>query len=56
MIERKDKIMEKAVKEGINIFKSKGDISGLASLRKANVPNDVINRVIFEPHKIRSTD
>ena len=56
MVNRNNKVIEKAVKEGIRISRDKGDAYAFLSLKKSNVPNEVIKRVLFEPHKIRSTD
>lgn len=56
MVNRNNKVTEEAVKEGIRISRFKGNAFAFLSLRKSNVPEAVILRVIFEPHKIRSTD
>ena len=56
MLDRKNKVMEEAVREGIKIYRSKGDIFAVISLKKSKVLNEVINRDIFEPHRIRCTD
>ena len=56
MVNRNNKVTEEAVKEGIRISRSKGEAYAFLGLRKSKVPNAVILRVIFQPHKIRSTE
>ena len=56
MLNRNNKVIEEAVKEGIRISRFKGDAYAFLSLKKSNVPKEVIHRIIFEPHNIRSTD
>lgn len=56
MQNRNNKDIAAAVKNGISISRIKGDAYAFLSLKKSNVPNDVIKRIIFEPHKIRITD
>ena len=56
MLNRNNKVIEEAVKEGIRISMLKGDAYAFLSLKKSNIPKEVIHRFIFEPHNIRSTD
>ena len=56
MLSRNNKVMEEAVKEAIKIYRNEGDFSAVLILKKSKVPNQIINRVIFEPHRIRCTD
>ena len=56
MLNRNNKVIEEAVKEGIRISRFKGDAYAFLSLKKSNVPKEVILRVLFQPHKIRGSD
>ncbi len=55
MYVRKDKITEEAVKKGVEMS-MRNFRSAVKLMTKAKVPYKVIDRVLFEPHKIRSTD
>ena len=56
MVNRNNKVTEEAIKEGIRISRIKGDAFAILSLRKSKIHDEVIKRIILEPHKIRSSD
>ena len=56
MQNRNNKDIAAAVKNGISISRIKGDAYAFLSLKKSNVPDKVILRVLFQPHKIRGSD
>ena len=56
MIERENKLSEIATKKGIKLSKIYSLASARRIMQQASLPNHVIERVLYEPNKIRSTD
>ena len=56
MIARVNKLSEIATKQGIKISKNYSIASARRVMLNANLPKHAIERVLYEPHKIRSTD
>ena len=56
MIIRENKLSEIATKKGINLSKIYSLTAISKLLKQANIPIDVIQRVLNQPSKIRSTD
>jgi hypothetical protein len=56
MIKRDNKIFEIAAKHGIEMARKSHFASARKMMEKTVVPHPVIERVLYEPHKIRSTD
>lgn len=53
---RKNNLFEQVVKKGIEMSKHNHIRSAGQMMSKAGIPCLVINRVLYEQHKIRSTD
>jgi hypothetical protein len=53
---RDNAILEKKVNRGIISLKLKGREAAYKFMTKAGIPIPVIDRVLFEPHRLRSTD
>ena len=56
MIKRENKLAEVAIKRGIKLSKTHGLASAHRVMQQANLPTQIIQRVLNEPEKIRSTD
>lgn len=56
MIERKGGIFDLAVKQGIEMAKNGQFVSATKMMSKTGLPLIVIERVLYEPHNIRSSD
>ena len=56
MIERNNKIFEIAVKKGAEMSREKQYASAYKMMRKIGLSDFLIERVLYEPHNIRSTD
>lgn len=56
MIMRKNKVFEKLVRKGIEMSKGKHYRTAEKMLVKAGIPYIVVDRVLYEPHNVRSTD
>lgn len=56
MIARVNKLSEIAIKQAIKISKKYSIASARRVMLNANLPKHVIERVLYEPNKIRSTD
>ena len=56
MIKRNNKIFEIAAKKGAEMSREKYFASASKMMRKIGLPYIVIERVLYEPHNIRSTD
>lgn len=56
MIERENKLSEIAIKNAIKLSKTYSLASARRVMQQANLPNHIIERVLYEPNKIRNTD
>ena len=56
MIDRKNKLVEIAIKKAIKLSKTHSFTSARRVLEQANFPDHIVERVLFEPHNIRKTD
>ena len=56
MINRNNKFFEKAVIKGAEMARKNHYLSAYKMMEEIGLPYIVIERVLFEPHKIRSTD
>lgn len=56
MIRRENKLSAIATKRGIKLSKIYSIASARKSMLQASLPNHVIERVLYDPLKIRSTD
>lgn len=56
MIERKSSMFDLAVKEGIEMSKNGQFVSASKMMSKTGLPLIVIERVLYEPHNVRSSD
>lgn len=56
MINRNNKLFEIAVKKGAVLAREKHYLSASTMMEKTGLPYLVIERVLYEPHNIRSTD
>jgi seryl-tRNA synthetase len=56
MIKRNNKIFEIAAKKGAEMSREKHFAAARKMMRKIGLPYRVIERVLYEPHNIRSTD
>lgn len=56
MIERINKTFEMMAKKGVEMSRKKGFKAARKMLEKAGLPISVIDRVLYEPHNIRSSD
>ena len=56
MIERENKLLALATKRGIELSKIHDLPSVCKLMEEAKLPDHVIDRVLYEPMKIRSTD
>ena len=56
MINRDNKIFEIAAKKGAEMSRKKHYVSAYKMMEKIGLPYIVIERVLYEPHNIRSTD
>ncbi len=56
MIKRKNNTFELAVKKGIEMSKKRHFSSARKMLEKTGLPPLVIERLLYEPHNIRSSD
>jgi hypothetical protein len=53
MIERKNITFNKAVKIGLMLSQTKNFAAAKKMMAKSGLPSGLIQRVIFEPHKVR---
>ena len=56
MIDRQDTNFDLIVRSGIEMSLIEGNLSALKMMEKAGLPCTIIHRVLFEQHKLRSTD
>ncbi len=56
MGERNNKLFETIVKKSVEMSRKKRFAAARKMLEKAGLPTPVIERVLYEPHNIRSTD
>ncbi|MES1986815.1 MAG: hypothetical protein V4440_02080 [Pseudomonadota bacterium] len=56
MIERKSSMFDLAVKQGIEMSKNRQFVSASKMMSKTGLPLIVIERVLYEPHNVRSSD
>lgn len=56
MIKRKNKVFAKIIKKGIEMSRRNHNRSAGIMMTKAGIPYIIIDRVLFEHDKIRSTD
>jgi hypothetical protein len=56
MSNRNNKFFEMVVKKGVEMSRKKRFAAARKMLEKAGLPMPVIERVLYEPHNIRSTD
>ncbi len=56
MITRSNKILEKVIKKGVELARSKKFQLARSEMTKAGVSYLIIDRILFEPHNIRNTD
>ena len=56
MIQRENKLSETAVKNAIKLSKTCTLTSVRRVMQNANMPDHIIERVLYEPNKIRCTD
>ena len=56
MIKRENKLSETAIKNAIKLSKTHSFSSAQRVLQQANLPINIIERVLYEPNKIRHTD
>lgn len=55
-IKRNNPTFEMAAKKGAQMSRKKHFASAIKMMEKTGLPYHVIDRVLFEPHNIRSTD
>jgi hypothetical protein len=55
-IKRNNAIFEIAAKKGAEMSRKKQFASATKMMEKIGLPENVIDRVLYEPHNIRSTD
>lgn len=53
---RSNKLYEIAIQRGVEMSRNKNTIAATGMLMKIGIPANIIMRVLFEPHKTRSTD
>ena len=53
---RNNKLFELAIKRGIEISKYQNNYAAKKLMTRVGVPLEIITRVLFEPHLIRTTD
>lgn len=53
---RNNKLFERAVKRGIEISKYQDNYAAKKLMMRVGVPLEIITRVLFEAHLIRTTD
>lgn len=56
MIERKSSMFDLAIKQGIEMSKNGKFVSAAKMMSKTGLPLIVIERLLYEPHNIRSSD
>ncbi len=56
MIKRNNKFFEMVAKKGCELARKKHFASAKKMMEKTGLPYPVIDRVLYEPHNIRSTD
>lgn len=56
MIERTNKNFELAAKKGVEMSRKRRFTTARKMLERAGLPISVIERVLYEPHNIRSSD
>lgn len=56
MIHRENKEFDLAVKSGIETSVVEDKFSALKLMERAGLPSRIINRVLFEQHRLRDTD
>ncbi|MEQ1599024.1 MAG: phage tail protein [Methylotenera sp.] len=56
MQNRSNSIFDHIVNKGIVISKLKGTVQANKMMKIAGIPDRIIERVLFEPQKLRSTD
>ena len=56
MTMRKNKVLEQVIKIGIEMSRHKHNLSAVKMMTSAGVPYIIIDRVLYESHKVRSTD
>ncbi|HYN54552.1 MAG TPA: hypothetical protein VES38_07600 [Methylotenera sp.] len=56
MTMRKNKVLEQVVKKGVEMSRDKHNLSAIKMMTKAGVPYVIVDRVLYEPHNVRSTD
>jgi hypothetical protein len=55
-IKRNNAIFEIAAKKGVEMSREKNFASATKMMEKIGLPDSVIDRVLYEPHNIRTTD
>ena len=56
MIERKNNTFDKAVKIGLALSQTKKFAAAEKMMTKVGLPYSLIDRVLYEPHKVREND
>lgn len=56
MIKRKNKLFEITARKGAEMSREKHYASAKKMMEKIGLPHNIIERVLYEPHNIRSTD
>ena len=56
MTMRKNQELEKVVKKGVEMSKDKHNLSAVKMMIEAGVSYVIVDRVLYQPHKLRSTD
>ncbi len=56
MQNRDNYLFDQIVNKGIATSKFKDKVSAKEMMKRAGIPDSIIERVLFEPQKIRSTD
>jgi hypothetical protein len=56
MIKRKNQLFEITARKGAEMSRRKHYASAKKMMEKIGLPHHIIERVLYEPHNIRSTD
>ncbi len=56
MTMRKNEELEKVVKKGVEMFRDKHNLSAIKMMIEAGVSYVIVDRVLYQPNKLRSTD
>lgn len=56
MQNRDNNLFDQIINKGIATSKFKGKVTAKEMMKSAGIPDQIIDRVLFEPQKVRKTD